>query len=668
MVILMMWGQSGGIQAGQTPAPLTLGERTYGLAILWSEVKYNFANFDLVPNLDWDQTFQEYLPQAAREQSNAEYYQLLQRFIALLQDGHTGVFPPASIQRLKDGPPILTESIEGKAIIVALAQAEEFRQAGLAPGVELTKIDGRSVAEVLQQDLYPLTAQSTPQGREAQAYLGLLRGPRGSRIAVEVRDLAGNTRTVTLTRDSGTPEAQRFYKTLKGPAVEMRRLPGGIVCFTLNSFGDDQAPAQFDRLFDGLANLRGMILDLRWNEGGNAGNAFEILTRLTDRVLPQGVSQARQRIAGQGETWSRAAMGKIRPRGRNPFSGPLVVLTSRYTVSAAEDCIVALQGNHRAIVVGGKTMGTTGQPIFLTLPGGGSARICTRKDFYPDGRPFVGIGIVPDVEVYPSQKDIAAGRDIVLEKGLEVLRQKMKDAPSVEVTFKTTDPALAEGDFYRRRGQVGEAIRSYKEALQLPPGAARAQVRLADLCREQGREKEALEYGRALGVVDSGSWMIIGPFEHGHGPALDTSYVPEQKLDFAKEYPGKIGTVQWFRYPGRQGLLFVDLASVLKPNEWTTAYAATCVYCPDGRNVQLRVGSDDEVRVWLNGTLVLNSNVPRYADVDQDVVPVRLQTGRNEVLVRSCNHAGAWGFYLRLTDVQGSPCAGLSCSPEELRP
>jgi C-terminal processing protease CtpA/Prc len=45
---------------------------------------------------------------------------------------------------------------------------------------------------------------------------------------------------------------------------------------------------------------------------------------------------------------------------------------------------------------------------------------------YPDGREFVGVGIIPDVEVHPTAADIAAGHDVVLEKGLEVLRSKMK--------------------------------------------------------------------------------------------------------------------------------------------------------------------------------------------------------------------------------------------------
>jgi len=41
---------------------------------------------------------------------------------------------------------------------------------------------------------------------------------------------------------------------------------------------------------------------------------------------------------------------------------------------------------------------------------------------FPDGREFVGIGIQPDVEVHPTQKDLLKGTDPVLQKGIDVIR------------------------------------------------------------------------------------------------------------------------------------------------------------------------------------------------------------------------------------------------------
>ena len=660
-VMAAVLGSSGSVSAEQAGGQLTPDERLFGLARIWSEVKYNFANFDLVPDLDWDKAFQEYLPRAAEQQTDAEYYRLLQRFVALLHDGHTNVYPPARIKQMADIPPVSIEEVEGKAIIVDLAGEGELGESGLCVGAEITKVDGRAVREVLEQEMYPFIAASTPQSRDVEAYGHLLRGPKGSRAVVQVRTLQGQERTVTLRRDSSTPAAQRFYRRLwRKPSVEMRRLSGGIVYFALNSFGSEQVVADFDKMFDGLANIRGMIIDVRRNGGGNSAYGDAIIARLIDRPLAQFVSQVRQRISGFGEFWLRGEGGTVDPRGDDRFLGPVVVLTSRHTASAAEDFVAVLHGHERAVVVGGKTCGSTGQPIFIDLPGGGSARICAKKSLYPDGRRFVGVGIIPDVEVHPTEEDVATERDAVLEKGLEVLRRKMSGAPGAEVAFKAASPALAEGDYYRRHGQLSEAIDSYKEALRLEPDSLTAHLKLTQIYREQSNEEEASKHYDATGFLDPGAWRIIGPFANRDGVGFEAQYPPEKEVDLAGQYEGTGGAVKWFKPDREWADGFVNLASLLKPNEWTVAYALTRLESPTARNVQLRIGSDDEVKVWLNGDLVLSHGVPRFAAVDQDIVPVSMRSGTNEIRVKVCNRTGSWGFYMRVTDVTGQVLHDLS--------
>ena len=58
-------------------------------------------------------------------------------------------------------------------------------------------------------------------------------------------------------------------------------------------------------------------------------------------------------------------------------------------------------------------------------PGEQVARVCPKHETYPDGREFVGIGIIPDTEISPSAQDIAEQRDVVLEKGVVLLTGKM---------------------------------------------------------------------------------------------------------------------------------------------------------------------------------------------------------------------------------------------------
>ena len=657
--------------AEQSVAQLTREERIFGLAKVWSGVKYNFANFDLVPDLDWDKAFQEYLPKAAEEQTNAEYYRLIQKFVALLHDNHTRVNLPKYVREMMDAPPISVENIEGKAVIVKFAETSEIKEAAILPGMEITKVDGRSVDEILQ-DIYPFVAESTPQGRDAAAYSRILRGDKGSKATVQIRDLKGGVRTVTLTRDSHGPEAQSFHR--RPPLIELRRFSNGIVYFAVNSFGSENVVSEFDKIFDSLENVEGMIIDVRENGGGNSAYGESIIGRLTKKPLkansgqtptyiPAWTTQENMRLSFKGE-------GRlIQPRAGEHFLGPLVVLVSVSTASATEDFVAALHGNKRASVVGGKTCGSTGNPFNVELPGGGSVRICIGKSFYPDGRPFVGVGIIPDVQVYPAQKDIADGNDVVLDKGLEVLKEKMTEVSRSEVVFKTAYPFIAEGNYYRRHGQLSDAIRSYEEALEFEPNEIMVRLKLANIYRQQGREEDALKHYKSTGFLDDDAYMIIGPFDNSDIAGFDAQYPPEQEIDFTKEYTGKGGKVKWFKPEYNQIDGFVNLASLLSPSEWTVAYAATYVHSPDAREVQFRVGSDDDIKVWLNSKLVLSKGVGRFAAMDQDIVPVSLKSGRNEVLLKVCNRDGSWGFYMRITDVTGKPYddLGFSSRSSEIR-
>src|SRR4051812_37493908 len=85
--------------AFKTPFRENIGddEKAAGLSRFWSEVKYNFANFDLVPGLEWDALYLEYLPRVRATKSTLEYYRVLTELCARLKDGHTNVVPPAEL-------------------------------------------------------------------------------------------------------------------------------------------------------------------------------------------------------------------------------------------------------------------------------------------------------------------------------------------------------------------------------------------------------------------------------------------------------------------------------------------------------------------------------------------------------------------------------------------
>jgi C-terminal processing protease CtpA/Prc len=102
---------------------------------------------------------------------------------------------------------------------------------------------------------------------------------------------------------------------------------------------------------------------------------------------------------------------------------PLIILSSCYTGSAAEDFLIELDQAERAPIVGSASFGSTGQPLFVELESGGGFRICTRNCTYPDGRQFIDIGVQPHVKCELTLDDYKNGVDSVMNKGLEEVRK-----------------------------------------------------------------------------------------------------------------------------------------------------------------------------------------------------------------------------------------------------
>ncbi|MHA2063622.1 MAG: S41 family peptidase [Candidatus Thorarchaeota archaeon] len=423
-------------------------DRLAAFVKLWSEVKYNFAFFDQVPDVDWDEVLQEYLPKVLEEQSLYDYDRLLKRLIVSLQDGHTRVrylVPGEGDDVCMDYVPLRAKSVGGKIIIIEPGRNDEISKAGLQTGDEITHIDGRPVKEILEQDVYPYIFASTAQDRDRKAFqqnFECSKGPIDSKARLRIRTVDGDMREVSLTRRTRGIEMPWLRRPRSQRSFRYKELEDGIAYVGLGSFSSKEIVKQFDEAFDKIQKAKGLVIDVRENGGGSTSVGYAIISYLTDKTLEGSRWKTRQympafRAWGAEEKWYEGSHGKVEPRIEGSFLGPIVVLIDSGTYSAAEDFVVVLHAGGRATLVGEKTAGSTGQPLEIDLPGDGWARICTKRDTYPDGREFVGVGIIPDVEVWPTPKDIAADKDVVLEKGVEVLRSKLESvgALSGRITF-----------------------------------------------------------------------------------------------------------------------------------------------------------------------------------------------------------------------------------------
>lgn len=406
--------------AFDTPASLTEDDRVAALSLLWAEVRWGFPNRERGAMPVWDSLYRATLPLVRRAEDPWEFWQLLRQLAARLGDGHTNVYaPPALSARFWLRPPVATERIEGHVVIRGASTAA--RALGIEPGAVIELIDGEPVDRYAERKIAPYQSASTRQDLEVRTYAyDLLRGPRDLPVRLTMRLADGGAREVSLPRD--TPP-----DTGRSPLVRDSILPGGIGYLRVDDFSADTVPVLLRQALDRLAETRGLVVDIRWNGGGSTSYGFPILQAIATRRFALSSSWTLSvpslfRARGFDAVPIYLPVDSIAPNPDRHYASPVVLLVGPRTFSAAEDFAVAWRGINRGPIIGSATGGSTGQPLFFPLPGGGRARVRTKHDVGPGGVEFDGVGVQPDIRLTPTLVGVRAGRDEVLEAAVRLLQ------------------------------------------------------------------------------------------------------------------------------------------------------------------------------------------------------------------------------------------------------
>ena len=400
---------------------LSSKDKIYGLSLLWKEVSYNFAFFHQVPDLNWDSCYQAYIPRVMESANDWEYYLELQRFMSLLQDGHTRVFPPEKLRNKYYGTAtkqITTRLIDGRVIVTGVLQ-DTLKARGFKQGMEIVTVDNMDVINYANKYVAPYVYASTPQYRQLEIFGEyLLSGSTSVPIRIKVQDTEGNLLTYSLFREPWIMEKEM----LLGDQMAYKVLPENTGYLKINNFTvNENFRSTFDSLFKKVLLTDKLIIDVRGNIGGTTENILYVLKHFTDKKFKSTKWRTPENIAayrswGSGIEWFEDNGYEVTPlENITIYSKPIDVLTDEGTFSCAEDFCVEFLTMERGKLIGTKTAGSSGNPLIINLPGGGTALICAKQDFFPDGREYVGFGITPDIEVKTTLKDILENRDPVLE-------------------------------------------------------------------------------------------------------------------------------------------------------------------------------------------------------------------------------------------------------------
>lgn len=446
---------------------LSVQEQIYGLSQIWSEAKYNFAFWSIREDLDWDRAYEKALSRVMAPMELTDYYLELSRFISLLNDGHTFIVFPEELRREFLTLPVEIRRRGGRFVITNTAQGCQ-----VPPFCEIQKIDGVEFDRYMEERVLPYCWNAKPSSTYEMLYTFRGLEGNGDRNACALIPLLEKNRELELLTSEGSFVIRPIPRTFSWSVeprlacseplssaaeengMEIRYTGDGIGVITLRTFMDDEMPQKFYSRLEELSHCRGFVIDVRGNGGGHSDNADAVSQAFLHGEFKTGKVRHPIHIGAYKAWGSGKCLSELDPADPRqkkildvcshnlfeteeesaccsecPFTlnQPVVILEDSATGSSAENLLLNFDIAGRAVIVGTPSSGTTGNPLVFKLPGGGMAKICTRRYTYPDNREFINVGVLPHIEAELSLEDLRTGRDSVLDQGLAALRERIKE-------------------------------------------------------------------------------------------------------------------------------------------------------------------------------------------------------------------------------------------------
>jgi carboxyl-terminal processing protease len=410
VLVLLAGSQALGQDLSQT-------DRAYLASRVYASLLGNFAHWQDAQGVDVEAAYRSYLEKALVSPDRTSFSRASMEFLAAFHNGHT-MFMDRALNIQAGSVPFIARFLGGKWVIT------ESRIAELKPGDVIEAIEDQTFEDFYQERRRFISASTEPWARYAlfaevpgfAPYAHLM--PQQFVLRVE------GGRQVKIDR--------RAASASPGLATQGRWLePGKAAYIRIPSFMSPEFEKRALELLNEFREAELLIVDVRGNIGGSTPG--QLTAALMDRPYrwwtestPVLLPYFRYRASQGGweyQPFDRPEFlwrsGARQPSKEAAFKGKLALLIDAGCHSACEDFTLPFKDNHRALVVGETTAGSTGQPYMLDLGHEMMLMVGAKRAMFPDGAQFEGVGIKPDVQITPTVDDLRQGRDPVLEAALK---------------------------------------------------------------------------------------------------------------------------------------------------------------------------------------------------------------------------------------------------------
>jgi len=321
-------------------------------------------------------------------------YGALKGLAEAVGDPYTAFLPPVENKEVKDNLNGRYEGIgcelgmrDNQLTVISPLDGSPAQKVGVLPGDVIVKIDDEETAALSLSES-----------------VSKIRGP------------AGTTVRLALQRGDGEP----FEVAIKREQITVKSISwedkgNGVVYIRVARFGEqtnnDWDAAINELLSSRLSAISSVILDVRSNPGGYLQASIHIASEFVNT----GVIVYEEFAGGQRQEFKSDHRGRL-------LQVPVVVLIDEGSASASEILAASLRDLKGSKLVGTKSFGKGTVQDAVEFDDGSSVHVTIARWLTPKGERIEGAGLAPEVVVERTEEDVAAGKDLQLEKAIEIAK------------------------------------------------------------------------------------------------------------------------------------------------------------------------------------------------------------------------------------------------------
>ena len=387
------------------------GLRMLGLFRYWNIIEYFYPSKYLIKE-NWDDVLKEFIPQFAADRTSLRYKLNCLKLINRIHDTHASISGDKEVGGYfgTNYSVVKARMIEGKLIVTLIVNDTLAKSESIQVGDEILSVKGKTITQCHKDMEAILCASNSSAANRNFASAFLLRGS-GDSLAISYSHEGvvknGSIKLYPM-QVVNTASMKKYYD---GPTYKLLNDSIGYITLATAKVAD------LKTIFKTFENTKGIVIDIR--NYPSEFMPFEMAKYIKPASSPF-VKFTNGNIDNPGLFTFKYTISNGY-KNKDYYKGKIVILTDERTQSQAEYTTMALRTAPNAIVMGSQTAGADGNVSMIYFPGGFGSYISGIGVFYPDGKETQGIGIVPDIEVKPTQQGIKKGTDELLEKAKEYI-------------------------------------------------------------------------------------------------------------------------------------------------------------------------------------------------------------------------------------------------------